>query len=550
MKPRPARSVVLVLALVAAGMASSACLALSETPDIWACDTSADCEASEHCVAGKCAPQFVCVTSTDCTAGLVCDAGICVEGIPPECSGGDAVTCAPYRCGPRSTCLHSCVGSQDCLSGYWCQNGSCVEMGECNATTEQYVCGGYACLAGECMTECAGEADCAAGVGCVDGECRELLTFGATCVVDGECAAGRCCANGASDRRCLVSCATIRPGELCQYGGECISGSCSLSRCDACTTAACVAVVCADFECGTYQGTSCGDCEGKNYCSGNRCTAACVSAECGTDNGIDCGNCPEGEVCSLGTCVEEACSTDEPYFCEGDALMLCDDGLSSLNIGFCDGNEYCRDGSSTCSTYACQPNQGFCEGSVFVPCNVDGRPVLSEERDCALDGATCAVDGCLELTVDEVDAPGEDVVGGQTTCGNVFWVEEDVRLFGLAQEMPASAPSEVWWFLYRGDDPLGPFDILMPVITGSGQYTAGGFASPALDVLLTGGHYYFMGAAANGVTFALDADAATPQDVSFGRLVSGMCSPQALQTTVTELVNLGVAPQTITTHAR
>jgi hypothetical protein len=550
MKPRPARlSAFLVVVLAAAGAASTACLALSETPDVWACDTSADCEAAEHCVAGKCAPHFACVDDTDCAGGLICDAGICLQGRRPECTPGDS-TCAPYRCGAGSTCLRSCIGSQDCLTGNACESGTCVEMGECHATTAQYVCDGYACVGGECLTECEGEVDCIAGYGCVEGECLQLLTFGARCELDAECAASVCCANGASERRCLVSCAALGPGDICQYDGECISGSCSQYFCAACTTAACVDAVCADVECGTYQGASCGDCEGKSYCSGNRCVPACVSAECGVDNGVDCGSCDDGEVCSVGTCVEQVCSPDDPYFCDGDALMRCDDGLSSYGIGFCDGNEYCRDGNSTCSTYACQPNRGFCDGTVFVPCNVAGRPVLSEEHDCALDGAPCSSEGCLELTVDEVDTPAARPVEGQTTCGNVYRVDDDVRLYGLAQKMPPSAPSEVWWFIYRGADPLGPFDLVMPVITGSTQYVDDGYASPELDVLLTAGSYYFMGAAFNGVAFMLDEDATTPQNLSFGALTSGRCSPQALQSPVTELLELGVAPQTVVTRAR
>jgi hypothetical protein len=104
---------------------------------------------------------------TACRSGTLCDAARCTR----QCtSGADCETseyCGDGSCAPLSAEGSACSSGAACRSGV-CHDGKCVDR-ECGDLARD--CSPYACRAGECLDECRSDGDCVRGAECVRGRC-------------------------------------------------------------------------------------------------------------------------------------------------------------------------------------------------------------------------------------------------------------------------------------------------------------------------------------------------------------------------------------------
>ena len=266
------------------GVADEGCLMLGET-----------CPDAAHCTSGFCEPTsagMICTTQCDptrpgagCGDGYHCvDSGACTGFCVPGAAGtlgiGTACTddaaCASGNCvdpgDGAMRCLAACFGDAgQCASGEVCaaSNGGCgacipsALFGSPHGLGEECT-GDAQCRSGhcgtrdgvsECETPCTGTS-CSAGFVCVGGECvlDRAQPAGGVCADQADCAVGTC-ATGGTRRWCTpTDCTTAScpngttcvdngggnflcaptlalPGEPCNAGSDCGSGTCFEHEC-------------------------------------------------------------------------------------------------------------------------------------------------------------------------------------------------------------------------------------------------------------------------------------------------------------------------------
>jgi len=168
------------------------------------CATTADCPASNDCVARKCVPYVTCTSSLTCPSAQVCNTATqrCVDCntdadcLDPTktCVGSACRTkcasdkvCVPFGmlCDQASGSCVSCLVSTDCPSGQLCRAGTCqaavCQPGQtscvlnavttCNAAGDGYAGAGTPCDPRTCVVTAAGAscADVAPGSGGASG---------------------------------------------------------------------------------------------------------------------------------------------------------------------------------------------------------------------------------------------------------------------------------------------------------------------------------------------------------------------------------------------
>jgi len=479
-------------ALGALALLAPACLT---EPDVWPCKTEADCGSEESCIDGKCRADSTCNYDTDCDSGYLCVASHCTATVPPTGGTGGA--------------------------GGHGGSGGDAGMGGLGGSTSVGGSGGSTTIGG------------AGGSGGSNGD-------GPGCDRASDCSTGICC-----DGTCATACGTRLPGDLCTSDLECLSGDCLASaQCGPCADARCTDAVCGSDHCGFVSGADCGECRGRKYCDGNQCLAACAGVDCGSDHGFDCGSCGDGFVCSKGHCDEETCEVGA-FWCEGDDLFHCIDGAASDFIDTCVGSWFCQPGHDACQPSGCGEDPGFCSENQYFACTGSHRKSLPPEL-CE-PPSSCTPAGCAVVQTDTIDVPSPAAAQDQTICGNVYEVDSTVTLVDMTQTMGESGAPEMWWFIYEGTDPEGPFTLAVPRITSPSHYAAGVVTSPSLLQTLEAGKFYFLGLAANATVYELGASATAPQAVSFGKMLAGACSTLGMPQELAEIVHQGVVPQTLRT---
>lgn len=110
--------------------------------------------------------------------------------------------------------------------------------------------------------------------------------------------------------------------------------------------------------------------------------------------------CSASQACSNGECVDAACAPGS-YFCADGVVSKCDSsGASSTVFQKCGAGQFCREdnGSAYCSTQACTPGKGVCDGSRATTCSDDGSAALPGGEDCADSDRGCENGECRDMT--------------------------------------------------------------------------------------------------------------------------------------------------------
>jgi hypothetical protein len=386
------------------------------------CDTDADCPPGQTCEDGYCMGGFqLCDDDSDCPAGQICDPTMfyCVPG-----SGG-------------------CQSDYDCQQGQVCVDGNCVDGGsdqcsqeglrECVNDSSFKECGdfnadghlewsdpdscadGQVCQNGDCLAcgqedqPCCAAESCDDGMRCVAGTCRPSSDCEDDCTRSGErqcfddesyqvcgdfdddwcfewgppenCGAGESCQGAGSCGACGGNWQDCCPGNVCNDGLTCSSGTCSEGGSD-CTddcsmfTAFRECVGTASYrECGLFDDDPCLDWGPETQCdAGNICSSgSCIPDP---DCGDDCNN--EGDP-------SKRC-TDDTHYQDcleliGNSCVVWGDPAACPDGQVCEGNGNCVSNCQAGTLDVCNGIDDDCDGYV------------DEDDDCAA-GSSAASGGC------------------------------------------------------------------------------------------------------------------------------------------------------------
>ena len=346
-----------VLAAGALSALATGCVRLNE-PDVYICQSNADCEAGQECKYEECRPAGFCEVDYECdgSGAIISSSGqICVNQrcAPAECTPGNPADCQGYKCyGGR--CEHACYTNSACEDGYHCSAESCVAgklIANGGACTSNPDCESQACCpsvgGSVCAKSCAisGEA-CTSALDCITGFCCQGSFGGGSicsamacppppeCNTSGDCPADKVCELG----KCVLL--PVGKGKPCQMNEQCESGSCMAGVCR-----------------GTAgEGDDCdvdSDCQAKRLC----CTAPYLSS-IRTCSEVDRG-CPGsiGDACDFASdCLQDNCNGS---FCTKACTTNADCGTSPWGVAnACEtnglGNKICFPGCQT--TQQCTDN--------------------------------------------------------------------------------------------------------------------------------------------------------------------------------------------------
>lgn len=498
-------------------------------------DTQPNVCGDYACRSNKCLQS--CASLADCAPGRGCAGSVCMQA---SCQGTDDPACGTFACATL-VCKTACTGDLDCNSRYRCDDGACTPKlaptgahcsldEQCDSGT---CCGATEAVAG-CSSGCFRQEDggfCSWNLNCKSRNCVNGTCGGC---IDAVCAAERC-----GDKTCGrhngADCGTCEAGDYCDFdqcepaceGLEC--GTSHGVECGPCAEKSycfdfqCLPA-CDDVECGEAHGVDCGACQGKNFCdTDNTCQPACDNFECGAPHGVDCGTCPANQACrtDLWQCVPAQCPPNRASYCLDDDLYYCQQGFNPgliqdcSFVGFCFEPEDPKQDAS-CQPLKCEPNQYFCDGSVYGKCDAVGHGAVAPTRDCAAEDLDCTSAGCGERS-DEPAGDCNDLFTARAT-GNLYAVTEDTTLLSFSQRVGGE---EARFFVYESSSKQGPYQLLRDAVHEPAVLVSSSTSSPPLDVTLQAGRFYIL-----GVTLAADEDGtycrfqSSEQALSFGTLLS------------------------------
>jgi hypothetical protein len=247
--------------------------------------------------------------------------------------------------------------------------------------------------------------------------------------------------------------------------------------------------------------------------------------------------------CSDGQCYGPECLVFETSICFQNQIFYCSASSKDTRgrwVSSCAANEYCKLGA--CLPYSCEPNQGFCEHDWFRPCDDAGRFVSPyTERDCAGESLSCTRFGCGNLGFDVIAADHASPLPTESACGNVYEPGVNVQLLTFSQSVTSTAIAQARWFVYEADESAGPYQLLQSGEVSAPMSTT--LSSPALDVTLVSGHFYFLGFSADQPAFSADSNAPTPDRVFFGQIMGGACIDQDIAASQPTLRSVGLVAQ-------
>jgi len=207
---------------------------------------------------------------------------------------------------------------------------------------------------------------------------------------------------GTSSLSCEGQCGVFDPDAACKCNPACFTfGDCCEDVCDVCgvdfadecvgCTPDCTGVACGDDGCGG----NCGDCADGFDCVSGQCSGPSCDGFCGVfDPARPC-------QCDEGCDDREDCCPDRCFFCgtEPDSGCWCDSACEVYSCGpepcgnlcgTCDDEAYCSDGEcvvdSVCDGVGIQ---GCCEGDTLILCDQG----MFSESDCAVEGLPCGWTG-------------------------------------------------------------------------------------------------------------------------------------------------------------
>ena len=225
------------------------------------------------------------------------------------------------------------------------------------------------------------------------GPIQNLLSAGATCAYDGDCASDICvnsiCASGpisnggacstnwdCANNSCLAGICQIcsSNGASCTTSATCCGGLCSNNVCASCTPYTCNGQ---GWNCGTpsdgCSGTlSCGSCTSPQTCGGGGTANVCGVANCGTCNATyQCGSTVGTCSTSGAACTATAGTCTSPQTCGGGGIQnVC----GVVGCGTCNATYQCGSTAGTCSGNgaSCTATAGTC--TLPQTCGGGGTP--------------------------------------------------------------------------------------------------------------------------------------------------------------------------------
>ncbi len=328
------------------------------------------CTSSSQCATAYCT-DGVCCNVSHCSGGCqACGAGgACVTktGVAPKSCGLAPLggSCGAPGCYgqancsyPTTACTAQCLG--DASTGFTFGGSGTCGGGTCNGISGVTSCGSYGCSdATGCKTSCASDADCLNTAFCDAGACKPKLSTGSPCVDDRACAAsaGSCKPSSEGKRCCTASCAspqvcdtmgtgcvgTLPIGDACTSGGQCATGKCH-----------------AEGKCSQCLGDA--DCASSEFC--DTATFKCIPRAGLGESCASSASCPAGLFCTEGVCCEKAdCG-------EGSSCALGKKGVCAKKNGTaCDANAECDSGhcvDGVCCDAACDGQCEACDVSKSV----------------------------------------------------------------------------------------------------------------------------------------------------------------------------------------
>lgn len=522
------------------------------------------CSASEICSKATCR-AIACVPNAQfCEAGVLrtcAEDGSASEPLE-ECSDNQfclehdgSAECSPTACTPSAlTCVGNVAtrcradgagtqaGGQDCT-----KTGQVCHAGKCVATT--CVAGEKRCDGGDvqlCLGDGAGSVlftDCQADETCDPNllACRKVL-----------CEPGKL---GCDSTR-VVTCNTLgtgwdQSGTDCGTSNQvCAAGSCKkqvcvpsstfcqngdIYQCDALGVASSFYQSCSPssfYHCAPYAYNSA-------TCAYNTCTpgaATCVgttSTTCAADGsgglpgGTDCA--PDG-ICesSTGLCKAKVCVA-QSYFCKGNDVTYCYDGVYSYTSSSCPSDTVCKVTASTpaCVPYTCSPGLKSCLANQVGTCGADGMSLSVVKQDCSVTEQVCTSEtACGASASDTVGAAEElgSITDGQV-FGDVIDVQSNRKLTKLEANVVLAGARTLRWVVYELVDGyfVSRYDAVVSSPSGSGYFSSG-----AISYTLKAGKRYLLAVAVAGGGLAPYYDGTPWQpEVSFGQVKGGFISSYA-----------------------
>ncbi len=410
---------------------------LADVEDGTSCYDGDYCNGQDTCQGGMCTPSNVdpcaavgrsCVEDAD-TCGCNSD-----DDCPRECGtlsgGGGTPGCKPL-CDPSRL---QCVG---CLNDAQCDDGNPCTADSCDATSNTCVNANIDAGSGSCTLDggsssgvCDGAGGCVPCVDTSDGTdpgCSASTphcngTRCVECLLSDDCPASpvdckyRSCQGGSCqfpNRRSGFVC-NDDGGNVCDGAGNCVECvddvQCSGTPRPYCNTSTNTCVRCLTNgdcddrnDCTTDRCTASNTCSNRNVsagtsCSGGVCDGAGACVECRTNTHCDDGNPCTFDTCSSGTCsnVNRMAGVSCPGGGVCDGAGAC---VECLGDGDCnDGNECTTDtctASNTCSNppvaTGTSCSGGVCDGSgSCVPCLRDSmNPRVSPDSGCDATTPVC-----------------------------------------------------------------------------------------------------------------------------------------------------------------
>lgn len=268
------------------------------------CTVKTDCDTSQICNNGRCAPAPLSCRSDDaCGTGAYCSNGSCRATSP--CSSDIADADSDASCcvqddecddDDEATEPETCVSGATCAEGF-CVDGTCgVCSGDCGGgqTCElaQHCGEDRACLNGQCVQICDADSQdrCGSNQTCniVLGVCVPNQPSG--CVHNDECGNGKVCVNN----ECYVDCTE---SETCDNASDACSDSIEIGDTE---VRLCIPDHYADSECQFNK-----DCDDEQQCINGICRTACDAPE-------GCSPCSDNPVCGPGGfCMTEEEATPQ-----------------------------------------------------------------------------------------------------------------------------------------------------------------------------------------------------------------------------------------------
>jgi MYXO-CTERM domain-containing protein len=387
-----------------------------------------------HCDgAGTCVAQ----TSTDCSAGYQCTANAGNQCLSYCYNDADYCTanyyCQTWSDNGDSTNLYKCLAKKD--QGSACSGNS---PGECNSghCVDGFCCD-VACdgLCEACSSSLTGQSNGTCKpilANTVSGECSD--NSAANCGTNGKCNGAGACQLYAAGTTCLgASCATPTSRNIvdtcdgsgncvdkgtqnCATGYSCLSGVCQTSCTDdtQCASAYHCDLVAKQCVADKTQGQACprdAACTGNANCVDGVCCESACGGTCRSclknrtglaSDGL-CGNTlddtdPENE-CTQGALYPNSCAA--PGLCNGAGAcrpyakvdVECDSDsctVSTLKTYGCNGAGTCKEKSTQCYPFTCNPGGTACRGACTVG---------TQQQDC-VEGSFCQNGTCVGQKTD------------------------------------------------------------------------------------------------------------------------------------------------------